>query len=110
MSIAWPNFVEQVVDTMATRINLDRPCARERDLTRRVAHGLRDLFTARYPIDSAATVHHHVTFRQGRELEDRKAWTAAKPDKWITVHGLRFVPDILIRRTLKPVADVLPIE
>ncbi len=48
--------------------------------------------------------------RQGDEPEDHAAWKAAVLDKWILLHGVRFVPDVLIRPTLNPVTEVLPIE
>ncbi len=84
--------------------------AREQDLTRAIAVGLRRLFVDFYGPASLSDIHHHVVYRQGDDERDHRAWTAAKPDKWITVHGLNFVPDVLIRRTLNPVTDVLPIE
>jgi hypothetical protein len=114
MRTSWPAFVRRVQNELSTSkrgfLNLDVPFAREQDLTRVIALGLRSLFIDFYGLASSPDVHHHVVYRQGDEHKDRGAWTAAKPDKWITVHGLNFVPDVLIRRTLNPVTDVLPIE
>ena len=116
MSIRWSDFVLQVQDELSTGrrgyLNLDEAFAKERDLTKAIVSGLRRLFKESYPgSDSPKTkIHHHVTARQGDDPEDHRAWKAAMCDKWILVHGVRFVPDILIRPTLNPVTEVLPIE
>jgi hypothetical protein len=111
LSLEWSTFVTQVRDELATGtryLNFDKPSESEQELTRTIGKALRSLFLASYI--PSASVHHHVVFRQGVDIEDQEAWTAAKPDKWIMLHGLRFVPDVLIRRTLLPTMDVLPVE
>ena len=111
----WPDFVRQVESELETgkrgHLSLDEPFDRESDLTRAIVHGLRRLFAEFYGNGSTnAAIHHHVIARQGQESEDHLAWKAAVRDKWILLHGVRFVPDVLIRPTLSPVTEVLPIE
>ena len=52
-----------------------------------------------FTVAAGPDIHHLVTFRDGPEAEDKRGWTAAKLDKWIRVHGTKFVPDVLVRRT-----------
>lgn len=110
----WSEFIERVEVELRTGaggfVSLGMPFKREQSLTRAIALGLRELFIAFYGSESAAEVHRHVVYREGDTLEDRKAWKAAQPEKWIRLHGLNFVPDVLIRPNLDPVSDVLPIE
>ena len=116
MTIQWTDFVQQVEDELSTgnrgHLILDEFFAKERDLTKAIVHGLRRLFKEAYPDSHSlkTSIYHHVVARQGDDPEDRRAWTDALPDKWIRVYGVTFVPDILIRPTLNPVTEVLPIE
>jgi hypothetical protein len=71
--------------------------------------GTARLFTRFYG-KAVSDIHHHVVFREGATSQDRQAWNAAKRDKWINVYGVNFVPDVLIRPTLDPVEQMLPIE
>src|SRR4051812_11421892 len=102
---AWSAFIEHVEDELRTSrcgfLDLDGVFGREQSLTQEIALGLRKLFIDFYGADTAAQIHHHVVYRQGVTPNDRKAWKAAKRDKWINLHGLNFVPDILIRPNLK---------
>ena len=104
-AIADKRLVEFVYKTA-----LDRAFDNESALTMTIAKGLRGLFKKSYPVSSSSSIHQHVVYRDGDEKEDKLAWNASIPDKWIGVHGLRFVPDVLIRRTLNQPKDVLPIE
>ena len=110
---AWINFVNEVSKALrcqGTHFPLNGTYSNENELTCAIGEGLRRLFSEHLPIDSDKQVEHHVTFRDGATTTDRKAWKEARPEKWVYVHGVKFVPDVLVRRTLNPVTDVLPIE
>ena len=84
----WADFVQRVQDELATGalgyLSLHEPFSKERELTKSVVRGLRDLFVNSYgPSPGSSSIHHHMIARQGDDLEDRAAWTAAVRDKWI---------------------------
>jgi len=116
MAVQWAEFVNRVRKQLETgddmyRYHGQKPFDDEYALTRAVALSLRDHFSQSFgvPADSRQ-IHHHVVYRDGDKPEDRLAWKAAKPYKWVVVQGLRFVPDVLVRRTLDSADNVLPIE
>ncbi len=110
----WVDFVSKVQNELSTGkrfFEFDVPFEEEHLLTRAIALGLRRLFADSYSIlANSAELHHHVVYRKGDAEEDKKAWNSVRPQKWIQVHGVRFVPDILIRRTVDISTDILPIE
>jgi len=83
----------------------------EHSLTRAISLGIRDLFTDTFRNQfDPSMISHHVVYRQGDTPQDKEAWNRSQSDKWIRFHGVRFVPDILIRRQLNNVEDILPVE
>lgn len=107
----WNEFVARVTKELCTDsgyINFRVPFAKEQDLTREIAHGLRRLFSECFP--DATDLHDRVVCRKGDEPEDRRAWKGSQRYKWVNVHGLNFVPDVLLRGSLNDFSRVLPIE
>ena len=110
---AWINFVDEVSKALrgwGAYLPLNETYPNENALTCSIGAGLRRLFCEHLPVDPDKQLEHHVTFRNGPTTADHRAWKEAQPDKWVCVHGVQFVPDVLVRRTLQPVTDVLPIE
>lgn len=110
----WADFVSKVQNELKTGnrfFNFNIPFEEEHMLTREIALGLRKLFADSYNVKANSTkLYHHVVYRQGDVDQDRQAWKSVRSDKWILVHGVRYVPDILVRRTLDTSTNILPIE
>ena len=101
----WDNFVNKVQNELSAGNNFfdfDVPFEEEHQLTRATALGLRKLFAYSYNIANSTELHYHVVYRKGDTDQDRQAWNSVRSNKWILIHGVRFVPDILIRRSLIP--------
>ena len=110
----WIGFVNRVYAELKNEsrfFDFNQAFEKEQQLTRVMALGLRKLFAESYnlPVNSEA-LPYHVLYRQGDTQTDKLAWTQSKLDKWISFHGVRFVPDILIRRRLDDPDDIYPIE
>lgn len=110
--LAWTEFVRRVQDELSADnscIDFHASFESEHALNEHIVMGLRDLFRAHYPLER--TIHDHVLYRNGREAEDRRAWHDALPRKYVVLHGLRFVPDVLIQRSFtEGCRDVLPVD
>lgn len=108
----WGGFVAAVRTALQGLdegcLSLDRPFQREQDCTAAIALGLRELFARHYP--DVPDDPSHVVAREGLSEADRRSWKEAVADKWIDVHGVRFVPDVLIRHRVGDTLLVLPIE
>src|SRR4051812_37418049 len=110
LTITWSGFVDELITQLqgdGTYLQLDATCYRELDLTHAIGRGIRRLFRDRLPVTDTLGIQDHVPYHQGAEPGDGAAWKAARPDKWITMHGVRFVPDVLVRRTLKRVTETV---
>ncbi len=108
----WVDFVNQVYFELKqgkTLFSFGRPLEKEQDLTKEIVKGLR-----KFVIDNQSVqfkeLPYYVLSRQGETPEERLAWNQCQSEKWILFHGVRFVPDILIRRTLDDTENILPIE
>ncbi len=110
----WESFVASVEHHLRHVLELSGSALdNEHDLVERIALDLRErLFYAVSPEEHP----YHVVYRDGRTEDDRKAWRLAKKVKWLRLHGLDFVPDVIISRqsvrTLTAGDDktILPIE
>jgi hypothetical protein len=114
INMKWVDFVNCVYSELkdgSRLFDFVQSFGREQQLTRQVALGLRKFFAESYdlPVNSES-LSYHVLYRQGDTHTDKLAWTQSQKDKWISFHGVRFVPDILIRRRLDDPYDILPIE
>lgn len=110
----WSDFANHVYHELGkgnALFNFHQPFQKEQELTRQLGIGLRKLFAESYglPVTYDA-LSYHVIFRDGDTQKDKDAWKKSKSDKWIPFHGVRFVPDFLIRRNINDPNDILPIE
>ena len=114
MAGEWKTFVINAVDWLrgaslshgAVQGFLD-----EQALTQYLALGLRKEFIEHFGLEAdSAALPDHIPFRDGPTPEDKAAWAACQDDKWIAVHGVNFVPDILVRQTPGKPGSVLPVE
>ena len=110
----WIDFVNRVYSELedgSRLFDFVQTFEREQQLTRMIALGLRTFFAESYdlPANSEALVY-HVLYRQGDTDADKVAWNQSQVDKWISFQGVRFVPDILIRRKMNDPNLILPIE
>jgi hypothetical protein len=112
--MTWTDFVKKVQNELRTGekfFDLNVPFEQEHLLTRTIVVGLRTLFADSYDVrGNPAKLHYHVVYRNGDVEEDRQAWNSVRSEKWIQMHGVRYVPDILVRRRLDTSTDILPIE
>lgn len=110
----WIDFVNRVYSELQNGSRLfdfTQTFEREQQLTREMALGLRKFFVESYDLQiTSEALPYHVLYRQGDTPIDKLAWSQSQTDKWISFHGVRFVPDILIRRSLDDPNDILPIE
>jgi len=51
-----------------------------------------------FPDTPKGDLPYHVVYRKGSTPEDRAAWNLVQKHKWIQVHGLDFVPDVVMFR------------
>jgi hypothetical protein len=106
----WGSFVNRVYSELeagSSLFNFAQPFENEQKLTRELVYGLRKLFAESFSVKSKL-LPYHVIGRQGGTQEEKLAWKQSKPEKWILFHGVRFVPDILVR--LNDPNTILPIE
>ena len=114
MAGEWEIFVTNAVDWLRGA-SLSHGAVQgfpdEQALTQYLALGLRKEFMEYFGLEAgSAALPDHIPFRDGPTPEDKAAWAACQDDKWIAVHGVHFVPDILIRQTPGKSGPVLPVE
>ena len=114
MASAWETFVANAVDWLrgaSLSHGAGQGFPDEQALTQYLALGLRKEFMEHFGLEAdSAALPGHIPFRDGPTPEDKAAWAASQDDKWIAVHGVNFVPDILIRQTPGKSGPVLPVE
>jgi hypothetical protein len=89
--------------------NFAQSFEKEQELTREIVRGLRKFFAESYDLSiKPEELPYRVLCRQGDTQEEKLAWKQSKRKKWISFHGVRFVPDILIRPD--DPNNILPIE
>jgi len=110
----WIDFVNRVYSELKDGNRLfdfGETFEREQQLTHTIALGLRKFFAESYGLPAdPERLSYHVLYRQGDTDSDKEAWKQSQMDKWIFFQGVRFVPDILIRRKFDEPNYILPIE
>jgi hypothetical protein len=109
----WDNFANHVsteLETGSSLFNFAKPFKNEQELTREIVRGLRDSFAQSFSVKDKLLLPYHVICRQGDTQEEKLVWKESKPEKWIPFHGVRFVPDILIRPRQDDQNNIIPIE
>ena len=113
MQSEWDDFVADALDWMRDAPIRDEAggFSDEEALTLYLATGLREVFRGHFGLTSrSVSLCDHVVFRNGPTPEDQRAWTACIENKRIPVHGIDYVPDILIRLAPGQQRPVLPLE
>jgi len=107
----WTAFNAHVADYLKhgriQKIDGANPSGSEQALTEVVARSLRDLFQRSFPDTPQGDLPYHVVYRKGSTPEDRASWNLVQKHKWIEVHGLDFVPDVVVFRHLNRCAGEL---